>query len=120
MIIAESIKRGYKVAIPFGEDWRYDLIVQRSGKLERVQCKYTKSDGKMVIVRCRSSNNWNQIHYSENDIDWIAVYDATTNKCYFIPSLMLGSGRTQINLRLKPTINKQTIGILWAKDFEEW
>ena len=36
MVIADSIKRGYKVAIPYGEDWPCDLIVLRNGKLERV------------------------------------------------------------------------------------
>ena len=57
MVMAEAIRRGYKVALPFGEDWRYDLIVVRNGRLERVQCKYTKSDGRVVTVRCASMNN---------------------------------------------------------------
>lgn len=121
MVVAEAAKRGYKVAVPLGEDWRYDLIVLRRGKLERVQCKYTKSDGKVVTVRCRSINNWNEIRYNQNDIDWLAVYDQTTNKCYFVPASMLGeNGRSQMNLRLKPTGNKQSKYILWAKDFTEW
>ncbi len=121
MVIAEAMKRGYKVALPFGEDWRYDLIVLRNGKLERVQCKYTKSDGKRIIVRCRSLNNWSEIRYKSTDIEWLAVYDQTTDKCYFVPSSMLGNlGRTQMNLRIEPTSNKQIKLILWAKDFTEW
>lgn len=119
--MAEAIKRGYKVAIPFGEDWRYDLIVLRNGKLERVQCKYTESNGKVVVVRCRSLNNWSKIKYKSTDIDWLAVYDKTTDKCYFVPASMLGIlGRAQINLRITPTGNKQIKLILWAKDFLEW
>lgn len=120
-VMAEAVKRGYKVAIPLGEDWRFDLIVLRHGKLERVQCKYTKSDGQKIIVRCRSLNNWNEIRYKATDIDWLAVYDETTNKCYFVPSAMLGPlGRAQMNLRLTPTANKQIKLVLWAKDFLEW
>ncbi len=120
MIIAEATKRGYQVAIPLGEDWRYDLIVLRKNRLERVQCKYTKSDGSMLVVRCRSSNNWNQIHYTSKDIDWIAVYDETTQQSYFVPSKMLGKGRSAINLRLKPTKNNQEKYIRWAKDYIKW
>ena len=121
MVIAEALKRGYKVAIPFGEDWRYDLIVLRKGKLERVQCKFTKSDGKVIIVRCRSVNNWNEIKYNQYDIDWLSIYDETTQKCYYIPSVMLGvAGRSQINLRIKPSQNNQVKTILWARDFENW
>jgi PD-(D/E)XK endonuclease len=121
MVMAEAIKRGYKVALPFGEDWLYDLIVLRKGKLEKVQCKYTKSNGKVIVVRCRSLNNWSEIRYKSTDIDWLAVYDQTTDKCYFIPSSLLGVlGRTQMNLRITPTGNKQIKLVLWAKDFLEW
>jgi hypothetical protein len=121
MVIAEAMKRGYKVAIPFGEDWQYDLIVFRKGRLERVQCKYTKSDGKVITARCRSLNNWNEIRYKSTDLEWLAIYDETTEKCYFIPSAMLGlQGRAQMNLRIAPTGNKQQKLILWAKDFLDW
>lgn len=121
MVMSEALRRGYQVALPFGEDWRYDLIVLRKGKLDRVQCKYTCSNGDIVTVRCRSLNNWNTIIYCQNDIDWLAVYDLTTDRCYFIPSTMLGDkGRASINLRLTPTKNKQKKLILWAKDFTAW
>jgi hypothetical protein len=121
MVMAEAIKRGYKVALPFGEDWRYDLIVVRNGKLERVQCKFTKSNGEKITVRCRSLNNWSTIVYCQDDIEWIAVYDQTTQKCYFVPSEMLGEkGRATISLRLTPTKNNQKRGVLWARDFLAW
>jgi hypothetical protein len=121
MIMAEVMKRGYKVALPVGEDWRYDMIVLRKGKLERIQCKFTKSKGDIVTVRCRSLNNWNEIRYCDKDIDWLAVYDQTTDQCYFINASMLGKlGRATISLRLTPTKNKQKKLILWAKDYVEW
>ena len=41
MIAADLVRRGYKIAIPYGEDWDFDLIVCRDERLERVQCKYT-------------------------------------------------------------------------------
>ncbi len=120
MIMAEAIRRGYKVAIPWGEDSRYDLIIDRVGRLEKVQCKYTKSNGELIIARCRSCNNWNQLKYSCDDIDWLAIYDLTSQKCYFIPSSMLGEGRNQINLRIKAPVNNQLKKVLWARDFEAW
>ena len=36
-VMAEAIARGYRVSIPFGEDSPYDLVVERNGRLERVQ-----------------------------------------------------------------------------------
>lgn len=118
--MAEVLRRGHKVAIPVGEDWRYDLIVLREGQLERLQCKYTESDGKVIAVKCRSTNNWRTVKYTASDLDWIAVYDKTTDQCYFIPATHLGKGRATINLRLMPPKNGQKKGVLWAKDFTRW
>lgn len=120
IVIAEALKRGYKVALPMGEDWPFDIIVQRHGKLERVQCKYTESDGEVVEVRCRSTSDWVRYKYTAEDIDWIACYDKTSDRCYFIPASMLGEGRNCFKLRLKPPKNGQTKGIREAKDFEVW
>lgn len=48
MIIADLIRQGHDVAIPFGHNQPFDLIVIRkeNGRLERVQVKYATSDGR--------------------------------------------------------------------------
>lgn len=115
------MKRGYAVSIPFSEDCAYDLVVERNGVLERVQCKYTEGDGSFVEVRCRCTNNWATTKYTAATVDWIAVYDRTTNRCYFVPARMLGAqGRSVIHLRIRPARNGQTRGVHWAADFTEW
>lgn len=120
MVMAEVMRRGYKVAIPVGEDWRYDIIVLRNGKLERVQCKYIESDGVVAHIPCRSSNNWSVIKYTSDDIDWIAAYDKTTGRFFFVPSSLLGSGRCDVVLRMAPTKNGQVKCVRMAEEFEEW
>ena len=117
MVMADVLRRGHKVAVPVGEDWRYDLIVLRGLKLERIQCKYAESDGQVVLVRCRSCNNWSVIKYKQTDLDWIATYDKTTDKVYYVPSKMLGSGRAMISLRLTPSKNGQSKRVILAQDF---
>lgn len=121
IILADIMKKGYKAAMPIGEDWRYDLIVERRGKLERVQCKYTESDGKRIKVRCKSSNNWSTVSYTSSNIDWLAVYDKTSDSCFYIPSELLGeNGRREIYLRLKPTKNNQKKNVRLAEDYKEF
>ena len=117
MVMADVLRRGHKVAVPVGEDWRYDLIVLRASKLERVQCKYVESDGEKILVPCRSCNNWSIIKYTQADVDWIATYDKTTDKVYYAPSRLLGAGRAFISLRLSPSKNGQVKGVLPASDF---
>jgi hypothetical protein len=117
IILADILKRGYKVALPLGEDWSYDLIVLKGEQLEKVQCKYTESKNGVISVKCRSCNNWTNKKYSSADIDWIACYDKTTDKCYYIPSSFLGNGRVEMSLRLAPPKNNQQKKVLFANEF---
>ena len=60
MILADLQRQGHGIAIPFGHDLPFDLIVVRkeSGALEKVQCKYTTSNGRVVVAHVRSSSAW--------------------------------------------------------------
>jgi hypothetical protein len=112
MIAADLIRRGYRIAIPYGEDWDFDLIVCRDEALERVQCEYTESNGVYIRVRCRShSLTKGRIkstkHYTAATIDWLAVYDPTSNRCHYVPPTELGEGMCEMRLRLRPTLNNQ-------------
>ena len=113
----DILRRGYKIAQPLGEDWSFDLIVQRGRELERVQCKYTESRNGVVSVQCRSCNNWSVKRYSSNDVDWIACYDKNTDKCYYVPANLLGAGRREIKSRLSPPKNNQQKKVLYAREF---
>jgi PD-(D/E)XK nuclease superfamily protein len=122
MIAADLVRRGYRIAIPYGEDSDFDLIVCRDEKLERVQCKYTRSDGGVVVVKCCSHSLTNgrvraTKRYTAATIDWLAVYDASTNRCYYIPAAELGDGMNMMHLRLAPTRNNQVAGIRRAEDY---
>jgi len=88
MVLADVLRRGYKAAIPLGEDWKYDLIVLRKNKLLRLQCKYSQMQSGIIFVRCRSANNWKAYSYTKDDFDWLAVYEPTLDKCYYLPSHM--------------------------------
>ena len=118
MIMSDILKRGYKVAIPVGEDWRFDLIVYRNEKLERVQCKAVTPSNGVLIVPCRSSNNYSILKYKSTDFEWIGVFDLSDYKCYYIPSNICGNGeRSVLNLRLNKPKNGQKKGIVLACDY---
>lgn len=106
------------MALPLGDDAPFDLIVIRDySKLERIQCKYTQSDGKVIVARCASHSDWVNYKYTADLIDWLAVYDQTTNQCYYIPASLLGTGKRMLHLRLVPGANNQQQGIRLASDF---
>ncbi len=57
MVASDLLRRGHKIAIPYGEDCDFDLILIREERLERVQVKFVRSDGSVVPVRCREMAN---------------------------------------------------------------
>ena len=115
--------RGFKVAFPDGEDWDFDLILCReSGALERVQVKYARSDARVISVTARSHSLTNgkvraTKHYTSETIDWLAVWDATMDRCYYVPARELGAGMTEVSLRLAPTANSQRRRVRMATDY---
>jgi PD-(D/E)XK nuclease superfamily protein len=125
MIAADLIRRGYRIAIPYGEDWNFDLILCRDEqRLERVQCKYTRSDGLVVTVRTRSQSLTNGRvkaikRYNATMIEWLAVYDATTDRCYYIPAAELGDGMHMMHLRLVAARNNQRRRVRLASNYVE-
>lgn len=122
-VATDLIDRGCRISIPYGEDCDYDLIADYHGRLHRVQVKYTRSDGRVIVIRCRSHSLTNgKVRvtklYTASMVDWIAVYDCTTERCYYCPSRELGAaGRNILHLRLQPARNGQRIGIREAKAY---
>lgn len=122
-VAADLVARGCRLSFPFGEDHDYDLIVDFDGRLHRVQVKYARSDGEVVKVKCFSHSLTagkvrSTKHYTPATVDWIAVYDVTTDRCYYVPSWMLGvDGRSQLMLRLTPARNNQSLRIRRAEDY---
>ncbi len=97
-VAADLADRGCRISIPFGEDCDYDLIADHEGRLHRVQVKHTTSDGRIIVVRCRTHSLTNGKvrvvkRYTAAMVDWIAAYDCTTECCYYLPSRELGDGR---------------------------
>lgn len=123
-VAADLIDRGCRLSFPYGEDCDYDLIADFRGTLHRVQVKYTESDGRVIGVRCRSHSLTNgKIRrtkcYTAKTVDWIAAYDRTSDWCYYVPACELGTGRSQLHLRLVPARNGQRFGIRDACDYTD-
>ena len=121
-VASDLAGRGCSISLPFGEDCDYDLIADFEGILHRVQVKYTDSDGKVINVRCISHSLTNgkirrTKHYTADTIDWIAVYDRTSDRCYYLPARELGTGRSMLHLRLVPARNGQRIGVRDAGEY---
>lgn len=90
IILAEFVKRGVQVSIPFGDNARYDLIAEFNGKLNKIQIKYCSQVTENNSVMCKSSSSKNhttnkRLDTYENDVDYIAFYIQPWNTCCLVP-----------------------------------
>src|SRR5436190_14401705 len=90
-VARDLIKRGFRIAIPYGEDWDFDLIFARpdSNRLERIQVKHATTHGDVIPVRTKSASLTNgkvrrNKHYTARTIDWIGVFCPQTDCCYYV------------------------------------
>ena len=112
------VEQGLKVSIPYGENCRYDFILDANGILLKIQCKsshlITSKDG--FEFRCRSINSTRkgnfETRYTKKDIDYFATY--FEGKCYIVPVEDCGASKT---LRFNYPVNGQKKGISLAKDY---
>lgn len=102
MFYTLAYRKGWIVSKPFGDNARYDFIVDATGRLSRVQVKSTsvkdhtgRHDRYTAVIAhgCKG-----KLRYTKNDVDLIAVYVIPENAWYIIPIAELG-GSIKINIR---------------------
>jgi hypothetical protein len=112
---------GLDVALPFRENCRYDLIVDREGRLGRVQCKSGRlRDGVVefstasTYAHHRSSTSTRRSYHGQ--IDAFGVFCQANGRVYLIPIEDVNA-RAAAHLRLQPTLNGQVRGVRFAADY---
>lgn len=119
-VALEFLKLGIQVSKPLVQSSKYDFIVDINNNLYKIQVKTStiREDGAYFDFATSTSHTNTKgtlnLTYSEKDVDFFATIN--NSQCYLIPYSVCGK-RSQ-RLRLKPTKNGQTTGVLFAKDFK--
>ena len=113
---------GYAILLPFGENTRYDLVIDDGEVLARVQCKTGRlRAGAIRFPTCSTYGHHrhpgeSRRHY-QGQIDYFAVHCPETGGVYLIPICDV-SARSQGALRVEPTRNGQMKRLRWAANYE--
>lgn len=109
---------GYKVSIPYGENCRYDLILDVNNTLLRIQVKTSKFIDEECFsfvtrsTRINSQGNFSR-NYTKEEIDYFATF--YRGKCYLVPVEECG---VEKKLRFCYPSNGQKKGINLAENYE--
>ena len=99
--------KGYTISLPINDTQWYDLIIEKDGIFETVQCKATQtSEG---TIDFRSTGGTKGVEYdnlkNHSELDWLFCVDKNLNMWLF-PVKELNNNR-QIKLRTEPNKNNQ-------------
>lgn len=121
-VIRALVFQGKKVSLPFGDNYRYDIVVDEGGgRFQRIQIKTGNVDKDKAIVKfpTKSTSVTSKITRKSyvGEIDAFGVYVEELDKVYIVP---IGEIRStcEASLRLLPPINNQSNYIKYAKDYE--
>jgi PD-(D/E)XK nuclease superfamily protein len=124
IVLAEFIKAGFAVLIPFGENQRYDLAVEAGGRLLRIQCKTASPCGRNGDRSCLRFHAYSHRFESRKfrgredyrgAADLFGVYaPPPINQVYILPVDEVPA--TDVWLRLTPARNGQHSGVRMAEE----
>jgi len=119
VILAEFIKNNIPVSLPFGDNEKYDLVIEINGVFKSVQVKYGQFKNECVVSDLRYRIGKNRVAYSTytDKVDLIAIWCEALNECYLIP-VALFQDRKFCHLRVNPPKNNSCVStVVWAKDY---
>lgn len=121
-IAAEAARLGIFVSRPLSDGRRYDLVFDVAYRLFRVQCKWGRVFGDVIVIRtgtCRHSPTQGYVRttYSTDEVDLFAVYCGDLDRIYLLPA-DFAAGHHEVRLRLAPAKNNQRVGVTMAAPYE--
>lgn len=117
-VIHELVTAGHDVAVPFGDNAKYDLVVDDGGDLYRIQCKTAWQTEKGTARFNTHSQTTREGEYHETtydgEIDAFAVYYPVRDSLYWID--IEDATDQKMHLRFEAEIDHPSIN--WAEEFE--
>jgi len=114
--VAKSlIKRGIPISIPFGDNQRYDIVIEIDGNLKKVQCKSARLHGDIIEFNlCSGKVLGKRKGDYKGEIDYFAAYCEELDKTYLISINEVGIRQCSLCLNESKPNNRCKL----AKDYE--
>lgn len=119
LIVALALGRaGYYVAKPLGENSRYDLIIDKDGKLSRVQIKTGRLRNGAILFHTYSTHTHRKgasCRPYTNEVEFFGVYCPELRSVYLIP--IEDTARLSGTIRVNAAKNGQHSQVRWAQPY---
>ena len=121
-VLSEFVRLGIPVYLPFGDNEKSDLIADFNGKLNRIQVKTSqKIDGDKIVFSLVSSTihrkNGVKHIYTNNEIDYFALYNLERDKVYLISINEENLPKTSITIKFSSPKTKNQFKVFLEQDY---
>lgn len=101
--------QGYTVSLPMNDTQWYDLIIEKDGIFETVQCKATETKDDVIDFRSTGGTKgkeYDNVNNYQNKLTYLFCVNKDLNM-WLIPLKDLKDIKKSIRLRIEPTTNGQ-------------
>ena len=119
MVLAALVRTYKTVLVPFGQNHRYDYVIESKEGFLRIQVKTGRLLGRdriKFMTRSKFNHRGAKGRGYHGEADYFAIYCPQTDGVYLVPVSDFGSGDG--SLRLTPTRNGQAKGVRWARSYQ--
>ncbi len=119
VILSEFIKNNIPTLLPFGDNEKYDLVIELDGQFKSVQVKYGSFKNGAICVDLRHRIGVKRIKYETyfGKVDLIAIWCEELDQSFLLTSDVFGK-KTKMKLRVtNPQINVPLNNIMWAENY---
>ena len=119
IFVVKAASMGFAVSKPYGDSEPYDLIVEVSGRLLRIQVKsvFTTLRCGYGVAVARHGPRHTVLQYSAEEIDFIAAYVVPHDAWYIVPAAEI---LERSHIRIYPGGTKKSDGGRFEKYREAW
>lgn len=118
IVLAELVKRDIAVLLPFGENHRYDFVIELDDYFSRLQCKTARHEGDTIVFSTKSTRprgtGYSRADYND-DINYFVANCRVNGRTYLVPIESASKG--EMVLRVESPKNNQSKGINWAEEY---
>lgn len=117
IIMSHMLAKGYKLLQPYGDNQRYDFVIEEGPRLiSRVQCKTARYKNNQITFSTVSFYGHRGRFRKKyvDEVEFFAAYCPKLDKCYLVPMKIIGENCC-FSLRYGKHYYKSTLN---AKDYE--
>lgn len=113
-------QQGKPVSFPFGDNERYDIVVEEKEGLKKAQVRKATKRKNYLVFKCysnhRKQGEIKRETFTSGEIDFFLVWYQELDRLFEIP--VEDAPKTEMRLRLEKPQNNQTENVNWAENYE--